>query len=359
LDGTQTVNFSATASDYLGANHSLDVLDFETLTAVISPASISEAGGIATVTVTRSSLDDLSQPLTVALTSSDTSEATVPATVLIAANQASATFTITAQDDRLLDGSQQVSISAANAAYISISGALEVTDSETLSISIDAGAISENGGTATGTVTRPNTDNSSPLQVILTSLDTTEATVPPSIVIPAGSASGTFAIIAVDDTLLDGTRTVAIEASAVGYLGAAGTVDVTDFEPLAVTISRGSISELDGSATVTVTRPNTDKSSGIAVLLATSSATDLIVPASVTIDANQESATFSVQPSDNDLLDGSRTIEIEASSAGYVNANTSIVVTDHERLTVAIDVDAISELRALPFRAARLRRLLP
>ena len=66
--------------------------------------------------------------LVVNLSSNDTSEATVPATVTIAANQASATFAITAVDDALLDGTQTVTITGSATGYVSGTQTLDVTD---------------------------------------------------------------------------------------------------------------------------------------------------------------------------------------------------------------------------------------
>ena len=83
-----------------------------TLTLTINAASISEAAGAGatTATVTRSPVSG--DPLIVYLTSSDTTEVTVPASVTIPANQASATFNITAVDDSVVDGTQTVTITA-------------------------------------------------------------------------------------------------------------------------------------------------------------------------------------------------------------------------------------------------------
>ncbi len=90
---------------------------------------------------------------------------------------------------------------------------LTVTDSENLTVFIDVASISELGGLTLGRVSRSNTDTASAIVVNLQSSDTSEATVPASVVIPAGQAIANFLISAVDDTLLDGTQTVTITAS--------------------------------------------------------------------------------------------------------------------------------------------------
>ncbi len=98
-----------------------------------------------------------------------------------------------------------------------------------LTLTIDKTAMSENGGTATGTVAR-NLSTTDPLVITLSSSDTTEATVPVTVTIPAGQASTTFTITAVDDSLSDRTQNVQISASASGFLSSQKSIDVLDDE---------------------------------------------------------------------------------------------------------------------------------
>ena len=171
----------------------------------------------------------------------------------------------------------------------------------TLSVSLPAGGVSEAAGAAagTGTVTRSGGDLPGPLTVTLTSSDTSEATVPATVTIPADQDSVTFPITAVDDALLDGTQTVTITASAHGCLSGAQTLAVTDYETLSVGIVPQWISENGGTATATVTRSNTDIGSAVTVSLAASPASAASVPATVTIPANKSSATFTVTAVDD------------------------------------------------------------
>jgi VCBS repeat-containing protein len=102
----------------------------------------------------------------------------------------------------------------------------------TINLNIAAGAISELDGAqaTTATVTRRNfADISSELTVTLSSSDTSEATVPLQVVIPAGAASATFHIAAIDDDLIDGSQRVTITAQAAGLIGR-DTLLVTDNE---------------------------------------------------------------------------------------------------------------------------------
>jgi len=135
----------------------------------IVPSVISEAAGpgAATGTVSRPSTADLSQPLTITLSSSDPSEAVVPASVTIPAGRRSATFSIDAVDDTLLDGPQNLRIVASIPSYTS-SLNLTVLDQEELTLTIDPTLIFENAGAgaATVTVTRSNTDTTPPANLV-------------------------------------------------------------------------------------------------------------------------------------------------------------------------------------------------
>jgi len=101
-----------------------------------------------------------------------------------------------------------------------------------LTLSILATSISEADGSAatTATVSR-NLDASTDLVVTLISSDTSEATVPTKITIPAGqSTSPAFAINAVDDALLDGDQEVEIRAVVAGFIDGIANIIVRDNE---------------------------------------------------------------------------------------------------------------------------------
>jgi autotransporter-associated beta strand protein len=102
-------------------------------------------------------------------------------------------------------------------------------ESPKLTLAINPGSMSENGGTATGTVSRNNLPTGDVL-VTLTSSDTSEATVPATVLIPNGQSSVTFPITAVDDGLSDRKQTVTITATSVVYAQSAASIDVLDDE---------------------------------------------------------------------------------------------------------------------------------
>jgi probable HAF family extracellular repeat protein len=100
-----------------------------TLTVTIDPTSISESGGTAEGTVTRTNADTASD-LTVALSSSDTTEAAVQISVTISGGSDFAIFPIDAVNDSDIDGDQTVTITATATGYRSGSATLTVADDE-------------------------------------------------------------------------------------------------------------------------------------------------------------------------------------------------------------------------------------
>ncbi len=114
----------------------------------VTPNTFSEAAGASAATGTVSVSAAVASNLVITLTSSNTAEATVPATVTIPAGQTSVTFAVTAVDDTELDGSQQVSITAAAAGYNSGAATITVTDSETPLEGVTPGAGNSAANTA-------------------------------------------------------------------------------------------------------------------------------------------------------------------------------------------------------------------
>lgn len=136
----------------------------------------------------------------------------------------------------------------------------------TLSVAIAPASISEAAGTnaATGTVTRANDPggNASPLTVMLLSSDTTEATVPAMVTIPATMASTTFAVDAVDDAAVDGTQSSTITASAGGFTSGTFNLSITDDD-----VALNLISAIQGDVTVLSSPANLSPATGTSVTI--------------------------------------------------------------------------------------------
>ena len=243
FDGTQSVIIRAVTPQYfVDRNRMISVTDVEPkLVLSGSVTSVKENAGSFAVTVTRQQQTNISQPVTVNLSVSAftglSSPISVPPTITIPAGRTSQTFLVTVKDDRLLDGVQTATILATAAGITETSAEFQITDHETLSLTINKSSVREDDGTAAarGTVTRSNLDTASPLIVTMTSNDLTEIKVPKTVTIPVGALSVTFDIDAVNDPVLDGTQIVTVSTTASEYVGDSTSIRVDDHEPPVVT----------------------------------------------------------------------------------------------------------------------------
>jgi subtilase family serine protease len=191
--------------------------------------TISEVGGTAIVTVTRNTSTTV--PLAVSMSSDIQSRLSFPATLTIPVGARSASFLIRAIDSAIAEGTQSIVLSAASSGMATGRVSVSVTDDEvpTLSLSISPSSISENGGTAIGTVSR-NTPTTSALTVSLVASDSTEVSMSATVTIAAGASATSFVITAIADRIVDGSQQVMIAASSVGFTGGLTVVSVMDVD---------------------------------------------------------------------------------------------------------------------------------
>lgn len=313
--------------------------DAPALSLSLSAASIAENGGALGATGTLRRNFQLGSALTVAL-SSTLAEVTLPPTVTFAPGTASATFSIGVLDNAVAEGNRSTTISA-SVAGLSAVQTLAVADDESLALSLSL-AVSSAPENQTkrvrGTVTR-NSPASSALTVALSSSDTSEARVPPSVTIPSGSASATFALVLVDDVLADGPQSVTIGAQASGF-GAWATVGptVTDNEKPALSLSFKPERLAENGASVATLRRNTEITSStraLTVTLAMSPLGQATVPRSVTIPARAASVSFAVRATDDRLVDGPRIVTLTARAPGLLPGAADVIVGDNEAASSA------------------------
>jgi len=287
----------------------------------------------------------------VTLFSDDTSEAQVPATITIPANQAHVLLPLDVIDDAILDGTQTVNVTVVSPSlpgFLLRGDTVDVTDVESLDITLDKTVVSEGDGPAaiTGTVTRSDNMSTGSLVVTLVSSDTSEIGVPNTVTIPpgVGSTSISFDVDAVDDLIFDGTQMVRITASASGYVDTdSPEISVTDQEPrLLLSTLTDNVAEDAGTLTVILARlDSNDLSVAQSVTLSSSDETELTVPATVIIPSGSVSTTFTATILEDEILDGSRLVTITAVDTDTVNpvvgsATKDITVDDAESLTVTV-----------------------
>lgn len=239
IDGNVPVVITAIAPEY-GPNltQTIVVEDHEPRILITSTTpGPREDAGVISLTIHRADGANISVPLDVTLSVTGASNTLLVAPVVtIPAGQQSVSTVATVLDDSVL-GDRSVTVTGSVANFIDGSLTINVLDHETITLSVNRTTIREDGGprAAVGTVTRSNTDRSQPLVVNLSSSDTTELTVPTFVTIPAGAASVSFDIAAVNDPILDGAQAVVVSASATAYFGSEVNMTVQDHEPPVIT----------------------------------------------------------------------------------------------------------------------------
>jgi subtilisin-like proprotein convertase family protein len=341
LDGNSIVTIKAISVDIadleLGSD-TVTVKDSETLAFTTSVSSVSEAisPSVITGTLTRRNTD-IGSSYTVQITSSNPGKLSVtPATVTFAPDQSSKDFTITVHDNATIDGDVIVTLTATAPEYGDpVTVQINVLDYEPkLLLTTASVTVAENVGSIPVKVQRVGVsaaDLSNSLVVQLTPV--AGLNVPATVTIPPNMSEWTFSVGVNDNSIIDGTRTARLTATLNLYISADLDLTITDHEFLTLSVDKSSFLENAGSeaATAVVRRSDTDDlSRALVVSLESSDATELRVPATVTIPAGQTSVTFFVEAMDDSDIDGPRNVTITAASANYVTGSASVAVLDHE-----------------------------
>nr|WP_244329378.1 Calx-beta domain-containing protein [Tolypothrix sp. PCC 7910] len=373
-ESNETVNLTLsnpTGGATLGTQKTaiLNIIDNDAVPGVIqfsnASYSINENGTpVTAVTLTRTGGSDGAVSVTVNLSNGTATAGSdynsSPITVNFADGETSKTVTIPIIDDSILESNETINLTLTNPTNgVTIgtqkSAVVNIIDNDfkpTLTVNIVAEQITE-GNTIQGIVTR-NTDTTEPLTVTLVNSDNTQITVPTTVIIPAGANSVNFSITAVDDNFLELPKNYSIIASAQGFISGSDSIAVIDNDAvtLTLTIDTTNINENGGKAIATVTR-NVVTDIPLVVQLSSSDTTEATVPATVTIAANQASATFEIQSVDDTIVDGTQPVIITAKpvytntnvavQTGNATANLNVVDNESPSLKLTIDRDVISE----------------
>ncbi len=239
VERTNTYVLTARSAGFREASATVTVEDNDrpSVTLTLAAGTVSEGAGpnATSATVTRTPVSP--RALTIGLNSGDTTAARVPASVTIPANQASVSFPVAAVDNATVDGTRNVALGGfvldaftSQALYEIVPALLAVTDNDgaTLTLRIAADLVGEGRTPATTATVGRNTATAEALVVSLSSSDATEATVPPTVTIPAGELSVQFPVNSLNDGETDGNQTVTITANAAGFTAGSDTVVVSD-----------------------------------------------------------------------------------------------------------------------------------
>ena len=328
-----------------------------------SPIVSESAGPTATeLTVTRDG--DLSQPQVVQLSSGDPQIAGVPSEVTILAGEASIVVPIDVRNNQFANDATRVTFLATAPGWQAATQHLIVQDDDgppALEAVILQDKISESAGSnAAVIVVSRNTDNSIPMTVTLANSDPTEISVITTVVIPAGKSSILVPIDAVDDTFLDGTRTVIVTASSGSLIRPVATLQVTDdatdeVRAITLEVSRESVTESDKPRAAQLIIRHNVETTNVFVVKLTSSVPDRLIPSvsEVVIPAGQREVRVDLTTIDDLIASTNVDVTITAAEDQFyfypdpvepALRGTSVVVNviDNDAAAVDVSIDPLS-----------------
>jgi len=240
IDGSQDVILTASTATWPSSGAATQVHDDETTTLTLTlPASVTE-GAAAITNQARINLPASAVvPITVKLNSSDPGELELPVSVTIPQGQSQAFFTLTMPEDALIDGSQNVTVTASVTNWPNANAALQVLDNEAtqLAVSLTSPTLENAGVLAGGGLVSVSGTLANSLTVTLNSSDSSELTLPGSVVIPAGTMQVTFDLTLVNDAQADGDQSVTVTTTAAGFTTGTATMIVSDDEQPALPVT--------------------------------------------------------------------------------------------------------------------------
>ena len=369
----------------------LTLTDDETLptaSLVLGPASISENGGVSTVTARLSGAS--SQPTTVTVSTASSSDYTQTGTTLtIAAGSTTSagTVTVTGNDNNVDAANKQVTVSATAAGGNGVANpaaaTLTLADDEataTATLVLTPAAILENEqvSTVTARLSHPTTEavtltvsTTAGARAVAANFDLSSATTL-TIAANATTSTGLVTVTANDDNDATGNKQVRVSATAAGGHGVAAPSDATliirdDEVGLDVSVAAGlTVTEAGGTATFTV-RLNAQPSAAVTVSVTSQDPGEgRVEPSSLVFTTGNwnTAQTVTVTGVDDNLHDGNVTWQVRldpASGDGDYNTSSveedvSVTTTDAAppEVTLMLEPASISEDGGVSTVTARL-----
>ena len=340
-----------------------------TATLALSPSSISENGGVSTVTATLDRASSAAVTLTVSASGDGFTQTGTTLTIGAGSTTSTGAVTLAATNDATDAPNRSVTVSATVGGTSGVAdpsdATLTITDDDaapTVALAVADSAITENGGTTTvsATLSHPSSAATTVTVQAVTGFYTVGQDA--EIVIAAGSttnAADTVTVRAVNDTIDNvGDRSVTVTATAVNDQGA-GTVTgahltLTDDEgaPAAtLVLSPSSISENGGVSTVTATLSGAS-SAAVTLTIAASGDGFTQTGTTLTVAAGSTASTGAVAlAATNDTTDspnGTVTVSATVSGAsGVANPESkTLTITDDDgapTLALALASSSIPE----------------
>ena len=363
VDGSRTATLTATVQDGSASDNvtvRIDDNDTSFATASATPIEISEAGGVSAIGLR------LSRPLSRDVTFdvnvggdaiAGVDYVALPGTVTLPAGTTEATLQLTAIDNAIVQDDRGVVVEFTEATFTSTAANVQIVDDDdpTLTLVATPDVISEDGERAAIELRSDLAFSNNRVFRIETGGDATPQLdyrlSSDTVTLLAGETVVTVNLEAIDNDIIDGSRTVVMTATSDGLpaSGASVRIDDDDTSTLVLGLSDQVISENGGTSTVVLELSKAFATSQTFELSIAGDATMdrdyRISDTRVTLAAGQRRAEVVVTAIDNSIVDADRTVTLRWNGAGLQSnpGQIEIVNDDVSTLEIGVERNAINE----------------
>ncbi len=297
--------------------------------------------------------------MAVQLTASEAGRINIPLSVTIPAGQSAVTFPLYAIDNAIYEGNVDVTVRASALGYQPAEGKLTIIEDEMASLTVSVVPVEViEGGVVQVTVSRSIVVNT-PLLVTLNSSHPLRALPPSKITIGGGEGSATFNLYLTDNDIPEMPQLVTLSAVAENYNpgSASFTIVDNDIPSVELVIIPDTVSEGGGPyAAWGKVRRTVAGNKPIKLILSAQPGGQVYLPSQVIIPPGVMERQFNIGVVDNNLLDGTRRVEIAAAiflescncampyeAGGVTKADLVILDNDGPALMVSADPFVVAE----------------
>jgi large repetitive protein len=234
---------------------------------------------------------------------------------------------------------------AANKANNKAETAEKIVLSELLSLNLQTSVVIENTPSPVRCVVSRSGEYLTALVVTLSASVNGQVIIPATVTIPAGLSSIAFDLSPVNNTILEGQRTLSITASAANFNNSVKEITITDDEkPTLLAYFKGS-NRTEGQIVDLVVKRDLVTDQPLSVNIATNKPNQWTFITPLVIPANQDSAILSVNITDDNIPELTADAVIYVSSAGVTSGQVVAAIVDNDIPEVTFEIlsDTVSE----------------
>ncbi len=392
IEGNETLSVKGTSTGVTVNGTSVTITDDDSsdITLRVSPSSVTEGAEATEVTVTAvTDGDTFSGDRTVTVSIGDTKDsatsgtdyaavADLDITIKAGKTKGSGKITLTPKQDTLVEGDESISVEGTSTGLTVNGTSMTIGDDDTkpeVNLTVNPTSVLENAGATSVTVTAAFSNSSTYGEAKTVSVavgygsdSATEGTdyasvadFNISIAAGSGSGTGTFTLTPTSDRIIEGDEKITVGGKSTGLTVNDTELTITDDDQseITLTVSPSSLSEGAAATTVTVTAATdgdtfpVDKTVSVTVGDSNDSATSgtdyaAVAGFDITISASKTSgsATFTLTPTSDTLVEGNETISVDGTSTGLTVNNTSVTISDDDSvpaINLTVNPSSLSE----------------